>query len=744
MRQSGRSLGLVTCLALCVWCPLATSSRADQPVSFRTDIMALLSKAGCNAGACHGNANGKGGFKLSLRGQDPTSDYLALVRDLGGRRVNPVDPAASLLLAKPTLAVGHEGGRRFPRDSWQYGLLQRWISAGAPDDAETAPQLTSLDVTPRDEVLWAPQTSASISATARFAGGASRDVTTQAVYEAIPPSAQVSPSGVVTASQPGEVLVLVRYLDRTEVVRLAFLPRSASFAWSGPPSVNYIDDALFAKQRRWELNPAARTTDEAFLRRAFLDIIGRLPQSHEARDFIADSTPDKRAQLIDALLARPEFAEFWALKWSDVLHIEEKTLDRKGVQAFHHWIRDQLAAERPWNEWAAEILSASGSTYLEPATNYYRALRDPTARGEAAAQTFLGARLQCARCHNHPFDRWTQDDFYGWGAVFASIDYKILENDRRDTNDKHEFDGEQIVWRNPAQELKNPRTRRPALPQLLGSSDALSPEHHPLDQLADWIQADPQRRFARAQANRIWFHLIGRGLVEPVDDIRPTNPATHPELLVRLGDDLAEHKYNLKHLVRTICNSNSYQLASTPPRETPLAEAVYAAALVRRLPAETLLDAVSQVLDVPVKFNGYPAGLRATQLPGVQAVRPRDKQPSSADGFLSAFGKPPRLLSCECERTPETTLGQAFQLVSGTLLSECLTSPENRLGDLLSAGEDDGVIVDDLFWTALTRAPSPAEREAAVAQLKSAQDRRAALEDLAWALVTSQEFVLRH
>jgi hypothetical protein len=728
----------IALLAVCL------GARAEEPVSFRTDVMAILSKSGCNMGACHGNANGKGGFKLSLRGQDPAGDYLALAREQGGRRLNPIDPAASLLLAKPSLALAHEGGRRFKPGSWEYEVLSRWIVAGAPDDTHTAPQLTELQVSPRDEVVWAPSNSAQLAVTARFSDGVTRDVTTQAVYEAIPPTAQLSATGTVTAHQSGEVLILVRYLDRTEVVRLAFLTQHEQYVWTGPAPANYVDESLFAKQRRWQLNPAPLANDETFVRRAYLDIIGRLPLTHEARDFIADAAPDKRAQLIDALLKRPEFAEFWALKWSDVLHIEEKTLDRKGVQAFHHWVRDQLATERPLNEWTADILSASGSTYLEPATNYYRALRDPTARGEAAAQTFLGARLQCARCHNHPFDRWTQDDFFGWGAVFASIDYKVLENDRRDTNDKHEFDGEQIVWRNSEQKLKNPRTRRPAPPQLLGTSQALPADQDPLDQLAAWIAADPERRFARAQANRIWFHLMGRGLVEPVDDIRPTNPATHPELLTRLGDDLAAHQYNLKHLIRTICNSHSYQLSTLPGSDTALAESVYATTLVRRLPAETLLDAVSQVFDVPVKFNGYPTGLRATQIPGVQAVRSRDKKPSSADGFLAAFGKPPRLLSCECERNPDTTLSQAFQLVSGELLSELLTDQDNRLSHLLSAGEDDGVIVDELFWAALTRAPSPAEREAAVAQLISTSDRRATLEDLAWALVTSQEFVLRH
>lgn len=725
--------------------PVTPSARANEPsASFAHDVMAVLSKAGCNMGACHGNQNGKGGFKLSLRGEDPHFDWLALTRDQHGRRINLVDPESSLLLQKPSQQVAHEGGRRFAIDSLEYGILRNWIAGGAVWDASTAPELLSLEATPAEQIVTGQDENVQLSVIARFADGSLRDVTRLAVYEPSSNLLSVDPDGVITRERFGEATVLVRFLTQQQPVRIAFVPEGP-YAWEGPSEANQVDALVFAKLRSLHLQPAGVCDDATFLRRAFVDALGILPTADEARRFAADDRPDKRARWIDELLERPEFAKHWALKWCDLLHGEEKTLDRKGVQALHHWLERSLARGKPLDELARDVLSARGSTYENPPANFYRASRDKLARAESIAQVFLGVRLQCARCHNHPFDRWTQDDYYQWAAVFSGIDYKIVDNRRKDTNDKHEFDGEQIVFSRPRSKLENPRTGKNAKPRLLGCDETLDgrPDDS-LEQAADWIAGGDNPFFAAAQANRIWYHLAARGIVEPVDDFRATNPASNPALLDMLAGELVESRYDLRHLVRMIMNSHTYQLECGDEQENETAAANFAQAAVRRLPAETLLDAICQVLDTPARFNGYPVGIRAGELPGVQAVRPRDKRVSDGDRFLTLFGKPPRLLTCECERMQETTLGQTFQLLSGSLINDLLTEPDNRLGQWLSAAMTPDDLVDELYWTALGRAPTDAERQAILPRFEAAADRRALLEDVAWSLLTSREFLLRH
>lgn len=729
-------------LAVC-----AAPLRADETlrgVSFGNDVMAVLSKAGCNLGVCHGNQNGKGGFKLSLRGQDPAADLLALTRDQLGRRADPLSPDRSLLLLKPTAQIAHQGGRRFAVGSPEYEIIRRWIASGMPADPPDAPKLERLEVVPVEQVLVEPAGSVQLRVVAALSDGSRRDVTSLAVYEPAAPIVAVDHDGLVRRLATGETTVLVRYLQFQMPVRLAFVPARPDFAWSEPPEANYIDRHVFAKLRLLRMNPSDLASDSVFLRRAYLDALGILSTADEARDFLADGRPDKRARLIDQLLQRPEFADWWALKWADLLRNEEKVLDAKGVANFHHWIRQSIADGKPLDQFARELITARGSTYTNPAANFYRANRDAVTRSEAAAQLFLGVRLQCAKCHNHPFDRWTQQDYYRWASFFARVQYKIVENRRRDENDGHEFDGEQVVWMASSGEVRDPRTDQPMEPCYLGEpTPEFQPEQDRLEELADWLTSPDNPFFARAQANRIWYHLLGRGLVEPIDDFRATNPAVLPELLDELTGDFVAHGFDLRHLVRVIMNSRTYQLSAVANGTNGEDEANFSHAQLRRLSAEQLFDALSQATGVAPHFSGFPAGMRAAQLPGVQAMRLHRRRASREDQFLVLFGKPPRLLTCECERSTEPTLGQTFQLVSGPTINDLLSKPDNRIGRLLGESKPDEAVLEDLYLSALSRLPTADEQREIIHYVASAADRRAAWEDVLWSLLNAKEFLLR-
>jgi hypothetical protein len=719
---------------------------ASEAISFERDVMAVLSKAGCNLGACHGNANGKGGFKLSLRGENPAADYAALVRGADQRRVNVLDPESSLILQKPTAQVVHEGGLRFRRDSMEHDILRGWIVAGAPGPSSSMPSLVALEVTPREAVVFDPVETLQLRVVARFDDGGRRDVTQLTCFEPTNRNVSVTRDGLVHREKFGQATVIVRYLSQQLPVRLALLPARPGLVWKAPAAANYIDELVFAQLRRHQMNPSPLCDDTTFLRRVYLDLIGLLPTANEARRFAADPSPEKGGRLVDDLLWRPEFAEHWALKWSDVLRNEEKVLDAKGVDLFHDWIREWIAAGRPMDDFVRELVAARGSTYENPPANFYRANRDPLTRGETAARLFLGVRLQCARCHNHPFDRWSQDDYYSWAAVFSRIDYQIVSNQRRDRLDKHEFNGEQIVLMKEEGEVTNPRTGREIEPKLLGG---YTPPLHPMEDrlapLADWLASPNNELFVKSQANFIWYHLLGRGLVEPIDDFRVTNPPSNPALLDALAQDFAASGFDLRHLVRTIVSSRTYQLSSEPNETNLEDEGNFARAVVRRLPAETLLDAQCGVLAVWPKFNGYPEGTRAGQVRGVQRVRPRDQRPTPAERFLKTFGKPERLLACECERSNETTLKQAFTLIGDEGLNGLLATETNRLAELAGSERTVEEMVEELYWAALGRSPTPDELAAGESMVTSVGERRfEALQDLAWALLNSKEFVFRH
>ncbi len=718
---------------------------ADAGVpSFHNEVMAVLSRAGCNQGTCHGNLNGKGGFKLSIRGERIQEDFNTIVRSDGARRVDRIDAANSLLLLKPTMTIPHEGGRRFRPGDREYQILRDWIAGGMPFD-DDAPTVTSLNVSPTEAYLDPANPAVRLTATATFSDGTQRDVTDLCVFEPSSLLAETDADGTVTLTGPGEVTVAVRYLARQVPVRLVLVPDRPDFAWQAPPPANYIDELVFTKLKRLKVNPSPVCDDATFLRRASLDLTGMLPTPAESRAFLSDSSPDKRLRLVDRLLAGPEFAMFWGLKWSDLVRAEEKTLDEKGVAVYVDWIRNSIAENKPLDEFARDLVTGRGSTYDTPPANFYRAMRDPITRAESVAQLFLGVRLQCAKCHNHPFDRWTQDDYYGWANNFSQIDYEIKENKRRDRSDKHEFVGEQVVIIDSEQKpVLHPETGKPVPPRFLDGGQTLpDPEGDRLNQLAHWL-TDDNDQFAVTMANRIWAELLGRGIVDPIDDFRMTNPPANPELLEAVANDLRNSGYDLRSLIRTITASNVYQLSSQTNSTNAGDAANFSHTTPRRLSAEQLLDTMMQVTGAPVDFAGTPKGERAAAIVGVRAVHGRRSGGNKAEAFLKLFGKPPRLTPCDCERTDETTLAQAFQLISGELLDEMLDSEQNRLTTMAASDMTPEEMIETLYWAALTREPTDDERAAAIEHLTTADDRRQALEDVTWALLNSAEFLLRH
>jgi hypothetical protein len=725
-------------------CGAAPNEAADlAPVTFNRDVMAVLSKAGCNAGTCHGNINGKGGFRLSLRGQDPEFDFRQLVRSADGRRINRIDPEQSLMLLKATAQLAHQGGKRFDIESQQFAILTKWIERGLAGPDPQTPSVSRLSVSPSDQVVWDDDQNVPLEVIADYTDGSTANVTTLAVYESSDPLVRISANGIVHFDRPGLVTVLVRYLDAQVPVRLAYRHRPAEFTWSDPPVNNFVDRFVFDRLRQLEINPAPLADDSTFLRRVSLDLLGVLPSMEQAKAFVDDTSADKRRRVVDEMLQRPEFAQMWAQKWSDLIRNEEKTNDAVGVEKLHTWMRDSFLADRPLDEFVSQLIAGAGSTYENPPANFWRAHREPFIRAETTAQVFLGVRLQCAKCHNHPFDHWSQDQYYQWASLFAGIDYEIVENNRRDNLDKHEFVGDQIVKLDGDALVKNVRTGKDAAATFLGADEPVADDR--IRRLGQWITSPENRMFAKTQANRIWFHLMGIGLVDPVDDLRLTNPASHPKLLERLADELVANDYSVKHLVRTIVLSRTYQLASDFPGTqgdpNGYAPQMFGRAVIRRLTAEQILDAQSHVLGLPAEFQGYPTGTRAIDIVGVQRVRGKL---NDGDLFLRQFGKPERLLACECERSDQPTLGQALSLVGGDSLHRRLRAADNRIGKLLDESDDVETVIDALVWTALSRPPTSDELSVTSAMIASSGDRRGVLEDFVWALLNAKELLFRN
>lgn len=707
--------------------PVTVSGFAKPvPPRFLSDVEPILTKAGCNMGACHGAASGKGGFKLSLLGYDPDTDYLAITRQKTAGRIAPVQPDQSLLLLKPTLKVVHRGGLRFRVGSPEYRLLRDWIAAGAPGPVAREHTVVALETTPNVRKLAIGQTQR-IRVTARYNDGTKRDVTGETLFTGSDESvAKVSADGEATVTGPGESAVVIRYQGLVGTARI-FSPYAAPYSLpraAAATPVQQIDRLGAQKLADLGLPASPRCSDSDFLRRASLDVTGQLPSPDAVRAFLADKDTNKRAKLIDALLERPEYIDFWTHKWADILRCSRTFLSPKGVYAYNDWIRQAVAENRPWDQFAADLLLAQGSVFTEGAANYFKASGSPQELAENTAQVFLGVRMQCAKCHNHPYDRWTQNQYYQMAAFFAQV--KRKPGERAD---------EQVVYATHTGDIANPRTGQIMQPCALDARPL--PAEYTGDRRAElvkWMTAPQNPFFAHTIVNRVWKHFLGRGFVEPVDDIRPTNPASNAPLFDFLAKDFAANGYDLKRLMRLILQSDAYQRSAVPLPGNARDTRYYAHYPFKRLAAEQMLDAISAATGVAEKFDGLPSGTRAEQLPdsGVDSY------------FLDLFGRPARNIVCECERSDDPNLGQVLHLMNGPDLNARLVSKSGRIAALFDKKLADAPLVEELYLASYSRYPTPEESRRAVALLSKAKDKRQAAEDLFWALLNAKEFFFNH
>lgn len=714
--------------------PAASPAKA---VDFTRDVVPALTRAGCNAGACHGSFQGRGGFQLSLLGFDSAFDYEVLAKASRGRRINVGIPAQSLLLLKPTGAVPHGGGRRITSDSEVAAILKNWIASGMP--APRADDLNGLrlSVEPPELVIpssrdekAAPESTATglaLRVTATFGDGSSRDVTPWASYDVRDKMiADVTRTGVVTGQRPGKTAVQVRYQGQVAAVGIS-VPYGPAVDFEFPPQ-NFIDDLAAAEWKRLGVKPAPLADDATFLRRVFVDLIGTLPTADETRTFLNDGASHKRAQIVDELLARPEYVDYWSLRWGDLLRAHRRYLGDKGLASFSGWIRQSVRENKPLDTLTRELLTAQGNLFMNGPVAFFFIDEKVEELAETTSQVFLGVRLQCTRCHHHPNEVWSQDDYYGLAAFFSRLQTK-------DSGQIGSRFGGPKSLRVTAAENPNRKPIVASAPRLFG--DRVEPADASTDprlRLAEWITRPDNPYFARNFVNRYWAALLGRGLVEPVDDIRATNPASLPVLLDSLARDFAEQHYDPKHLLRTICSSRVYQLAAelNPPRD--IDGQLFTHRVPRRLSAEVLLDAINQVTGTNETFDGQPPGTRAIALP----------DPTVVSHFLATFGRPLRNSSCECARGSAPDLSQVLHLANSTALHQKLVSPTGRLAVGLKAGWTDDEMMEELYLSTLGRRPTEYERQAVRESLAEGASREEAWQDVLWALINCAEFVFSH
>lgn len=701
------------------------AAQAPRRVSFRNEIQPVLTKLGCNQGACHGSQHGKGGFRLSLLGFEAEPDYTAIVKSAEGRRVTPFAPDESLLLLKPTLSVAHGGGKRLEPESPEFALLRLWLEQGAPEPRRDDPTVTGVAVFPAQRIME-PSQEQRLVVVASFSDGTTRDVTDQAKYDALNEAvAKVEPTGLTATVGQGETNIMVRYQGHAAMARV-----TVPFAYDKPfefASRNIIDEKAVAKWKELGLVPSGLCTDTEFLRRAMLDTIGTTPTRGEIEEFLADSDPDKRAKLIDRLLDRPEYVDFWTLKWGDLLRVNGTKLGAQGMLAFNLWLRDAFRANKPISTMVDELITAQGSIYTNGPANYFRVATGPDDLAETTAQVFMGVRLQCAKCHHHPFEAYGQDDYYGLAAYFARIRTK-------GSQEFGLFGREQVIYVAKNGEVRQPRTGKTMTPTPLGADAA----DDPVDRrraLAHWLTESSNPWLARNVVNRYWGYLLGKGLVNPIDDLRETNPPSNPELLDALAKEFVAGGFDLKKLLRLILNSRVYQLSSTPTPDNRLDTTFFTHYRIKRLTAEQLLDAVNQATGTFEKFPLKPAGTRAIALPDT----------NSPSYFLDTFGRPVRAQACECERASDPTLSQALHLMNGDLVNRKLTQADGRLARLLRDPKlTNPSLVETLYVATFNRYPTPEENEAACQLIVQAPSRTIGAQDLFWGLLNSKEFLFNH
>ena len=643
------------------------------------------------------------------------------------RRTDRESADDSLIWQKALGRTPHDGGSRFARSSQPAFILHRWLGEGLRDDPPHQPAVESIEIAPGPRTLNAPGRWQQLAVRARFADGKVRDVTRLTVFSSSDTAiAGVSQTGLVEFSAKGEAAVLCRYLGEMRAIRLAYLEPRPDFRWSNPPEINFIDTCVNAKLRHLQLLPANLCRDDEFLRRASLDVCGILPTVTEVRTFLDDASPDKRARLIDKLLVRPEYADLWTLKWSDLLRSNRRAIQPKGVYVLQEWLHKRIAANLPFDQIVRALLTSQGDTFAEPAANYYRVARDPTSLAETTAQLFFGIRLQCAKCHNHPFERWTQDDYYSLAAFFARV--------RQKAEPTNAAGASELIYEDRTGEVTNPRTGLVVSPRPLGGAPGSVGLENRRQALANWITRPDNAFFAKSMVNRVWFHVMGRGIVDPVDDFRDSNPSANDELLDALAKDFLTHGFDVRHLLRTILNTRTYQLSARTNEWNQDDNRYFSHATTRLLSAEQLLDAICTATQAPEKYAGMPLGTRATQLPDgeIQHV------------FLKTFGQPARELACECERENESSLTQALQLVNGATINDKVRKADNHLHHLLDAKRPDRDVVTELYLATLSRRPSDGEMQTALSHVAKSKERAKAWEDVQWALLNSSEFLFRH
>ncbi|HEY1190882.1 MAG TPA: DUF1549 and DUF1553 domain-containing protein [Gemmata sp.] len=700
-------------------------AKEDRPISFKQDVMPVFMRASCNVGGCHGAARGKDGFRLSLFGFDPEGDHFRLTRELNGRRINLALPAESTLLEKATGKVAHTGGGKIKEGDEYYQAIMRWLEADAPLDAPTVSLPVSMEVFPPSAVLDGKGEKQRLVVRAKYSDGTDRDVTSLALFlSGNDSAAKIDGDGAVTAGDRGEAFVMARFHTFTIGVPFITLPKDLKFTWTNPPEANYIDTLVNNKLKKLRIEPSGLCDDQTFVRRVYLDIIGGLPTPEEYARFMVSTVANKRELLVDELLGRKEFSELWVLKWAELLQIRSSNdVSYKAMLLYYGWLQEKIANNVPTDVWVKELLGANGGTFKNPATNYYQLERDVLKVTENVAQVFMGMRIQCAQCHNHPFDRWTMDDYYGFASFFTQIG-------RKGTDDAREL----VVFNSGGGEVNHPVHKRPMPAKFLGGTapaDVAGKDRRVV--LANWLASPENPYFAKNLSNVVWNHFFGQGIVNEVDDVRISNPASNQELLDTLGKKFTEYKYDFKKLVRDICTSHTYQRSTQPTKTNESDTRNFARGPIRRIRAETMLDVITQVTDTKNKFQGLPLGARAVQI---------------ADGgvstyFLTTFGRPTRETVCSCEVRLEPTLSQSLHLLNGSTV-EPKIAQGNLVGKMLAEKKSEAQIIEQIYIRCLSRTPKPEETKNLLALVGAAKDKKQALEDVFWAVMNSREFMFNH
>lgn len=706
--------------------PINVSNATNQPpISFKLDVMPVFMKAGCNAGSCHGSSRGKDGFRLSLFGFDPEGDYYRLTREQIGRRINLAIPEESLIVQKGLGAVQHTGGVRFGTNSDLCKTLLTWLNAGAPKDPPEVPKVAGIEIFPKSAVLEGSNTFQRFVVRARYSNSTERDITPLTVFISNNDgTAKVADDGLVTAGQRGEAFIQARFAEFNVGAQVIVTPKNLPFKWPGVASRNYIDDAVYAKLKKLRFAPSDVCDDATFIRRASIDLNGTLPKPDDVEKFLQDTDPAKRDKLVDQLLARKEFAELWVMKWAELLEIRtrDNRVYPKATVLYFEWLRDQMLANVPFDQIVQKILTASESNFRNPAANYYQIEPDTLKLAENTAQVFMGMRIQCAQCHNHPFDRWTMNDYYSFAAFFAQIGRKPGDDPR-----------ETVIFDRTDGEVNHLVTGKPMHPKFLGGDEPEIKGDSRREVLARWLSSSQNPYFARNLANIVWAHFMGRGIIEPVDDVRISNPPSNPDLLDALAARFVDYKYDFKRVVRDICTSRTYQLSTRPNASNASDERNFSKAAIRRIRAEVLLDCISEVTQTLDKFPGLPRGARAVEI----------ADGNTANYFLTTFGRASRTTVCSCEVKVDPNLSQALHLLNGKTLQSKIEDG-SVVKNLIKKDQTPEQIVENLYLRCFSRKPTDDELTKLKQFIAPDSNQEQVLNDIFWSLLNAKEFVFNH